>query len=85
MSALKMVLHGEKTSKTTIQKILSKSQKFARKASVVKFRYSQNTDHSNHTYDSEAYDLMKPCFQTSHTDSVRTTTVELFCGNGQRI
>ena len=41
MSTLKMVLHGEKTLKTTIQKNLSKSQKFARKVSVVEFRYSQ--------------------------------------------
>ena len=36
-----MVLHGEKTLKTTIQKKLSKSQKFARKVSVAEFRYSQ--------------------------------------------
>ena len=43
MSTLKLVLHGEKTLKTTIQKNLSKSQKFARKASVAvfRFRYSQ--------------------------------------------
>ena len=41
MSTLKMVLHGEKTFKTTIQKNLLKSQKLARKVSVVKFRYSQ--------------------------------------------
>ena len=36
-----MVLHGEKTLKTTIQKNLWKPQKFARKAFVVEFRYSQ--------------------------------------------
>ena len=41
MSTLKMVLHIEKTLKTTIQKKLQKSQKFARKISVVDFRYSQ--------------------------------------------
>ena len=41
MSTLKIVLHGEKTLKTTIQKNLSKSQKFAREVSVVEFRYSQ--------------------------------------------
>ena len=41
MSTLKMVLHVEKTLKTTIQKKLQKSQKFARKTSVAKFRYSQ--------------------------------------------
>ena len=36
-----MVLHVEKTLKTTIQKKLQKSQKFARKISVTEFRYSQ--------------------------------------------
>ena len=36
-----MVLHGEKTFKTTIQKNLSKSQKFARKVTVAEFRYTQ--------------------------------------------
>ena len=36
-----MVLHGEKTLKTTIQKNLSKSQKFARQVTVAKFRYTQ--------------------------------------------
>ena len=41
MSTLKMVLHVEKTWKTTIQKELRKSQKFARKISVAEFRYSQ--------------------------------------------
>ena len=41
MSALKMVLHVEKTLKTTIQKKLRKSQKFGRKISVAEFRYSQ--------------------------------------------
>ena len=41
MSALKMVLHVDKTLKTTIQKKLRKSQKFARKIFVVEFRYSQ--------------------------------------------
>ena len=41
MSTLKMVLHVEKTLKTTIQKKLRKSQKFARKISVAEFRYGQ--------------------------------------------
>ena len=41
MSTLKMLLHVEKTLKTTIQKKLQKSQKFAKKISVVDFRYSQ--------------------------------------------
>ena len=41
MSTLKMVLHNEKTSKTTIQKNLPKSKKFARKVSVAEIRYSQ--------------------------------------------
>ena len=41
MSTLKMVLHVEKTWKTTIQKELRKSQKFARKIPVAEFRYSQ--------------------------------------------
>ena len=41
MSTLKMVFHVEKTLKTTIQKKLRKSQKFARKISVAEFRYSQ--------------------------------------------
>ena len=36
-----MVLHVEKTLKTTIQKKLPKSQRFARKTSVAEFRYSQ--------------------------------------------
>ena len=36
-----MVLHVEKTLKTTIQKNLPKSQKFARKMSVAEFVYSQ--------------------------------------------
>ena len=36
-----MILHVEKTLKTTIQKKLQKSQKFARKISVAEFRYSQ--------------------------------------------
>ena len=36
-----MVLHVEKTLKTTIEKRLPKCQKFARKISVVEFRYSQ--------------------------------------------
>ena len=35
----KMVLHGEKTLKTTILKNLSKSQKFARKVTAAEFRY----------------------------------------------
>ena len=41
MSTLKMVLHVEKTLKTTIQRKLRKSQKFAKKISVAEFRYSQ--------------------------------------------
>ena len=41
MPTLKMVLHVEKTLKTTIQKKLQKSQKFARKISVAEFRSSQ--------------------------------------------
>ena len=38
---LKMVLHVEKTLKTTNQKKLRKSQKFVRKISAAEFRYSQ--------------------------------------------
>ena len=38
---------------------------------------------SNFIYDSEAYDLMKLYFQTSHSESVQTIVVELFCGNSQ--
>ena len=41
MSTLKMVLHVEKILKTTIQKKLQKSQKFARKISMVKFCCSE--------------------------------------------
>ena len=41
MSSLTMVLHVEKTLKTTIHKKLRKSQKFARKISVAEFRHSQ--------------------------------------------
>ena len=40
MLTLKMVLHVEKTLKTT-RKNLPKSQKFTRKISVTEFRYSQ--------------------------------------------
>ena len=36
-----MVLHVEKTLKTTIQKNLPKSQKFVKKISVAKFLYRQ--------------------------------------------
>ena len=36
-----MALHVEKTLKTTIQKKLQKSQKFARKISVAEFCYNQ--------------------------------------------
>ena len=65
MSALKMGLHGKKTLKTTIQKKLSQSQKFARKVTVVEFRYSQIiifffAVHSNFTYD---------YLETSHSES----------------
>ena len=41
MPTLKMVLHIEKTLKTTIQKKLRKSQRFSRKISVAEFRNSQ--------------------------------------------
>ena len=67
MSALKMVLHVEKTLKTTIQKSLSKSQKFERKKSVAKFCYSQTicfAVHCNFKCDSEVYDLTKLYFET---------------------
>ena len=38
-----MILYVENTLKTTIQKKLQKSQKFARKISLAKFCYSQTT------------------------------------------
>ena len=41
MSALKMVVRGDKTLKTTIQKNVSKYQKFAGKVSVAEFCYTQ--------------------------------------------
>ena len=41
MSALKMVLHVEKTLKTTIKENLTKSQKFAKQISAAEFRYNQ--------------------------------------------
>ena len=41
MSTLKMLLHVEKTLKTTVEKKLRKSQKFARKIYVAEFCYSQ--------------------------------------------
>ena len=41
MSTLKMVLHVEKTLKTTIQKKLPKSQKFVRRIIVAEFSYCQ--------------------------------------------
>ena len=34
--------------------------------------------HSKFSYDSESYDLMKLYFETSHSESSRTTAVELF-------
>ena len=60
-----MVLYGQKTLKSIIQKNLSKSQKFARKVTLAEFRYSQTnffTVRSNFTYDSEAYDLIETLF-----------------------
>ena len=36
-------------------------------------------------YESEAYDLMKLYFETSHTEPGRTIAVELFCRNSQRV
>ena len=36
-------------------------------------------------YESEAYDLMKLYFETSHTEPGRTTAVELCCRNSQRV
>ena len=41
MSTLKMVIHVEKTLKTTIKKNLTRSQKFARKIPVDEFRCSE--------------------------------------------
>ena len=71
--------------KTTMQKNLSKFQKFSRKVSVAEFPYNHSSNHffavhSNFTYDSEAYDLMKLYLGTSHSESGRTTVVEPFCG-----
>ena len=57
-----MVLHAEKTLKTSIQKNVPKSQKFGREIFVAEFRYSQTiffAVRSNFTYDSEAYYFMK--------------------------
>ena len=89
MSTLKMVLHDEKTLKTTILKNLSKLQKFGRKVSAVEFRFSQTffffAVQLNFTYDSEAHDLMKLYFETAHSETSRTTAVESFCGNDQRV
>ena len=39
----------------------------------------------NFTYDSEAYDLIKLYFETAHSETSRTTAVESFCGNDQRV
>ena len=88
MSTLKVVLHGQKTLKTTILKNLSKPQKFARKISAAEFRFSQTLFFAvqlNVTYDSEAYNLMKLYLETSHSESGRTTVMEPFCGNDQRV
>ena len=41
--------------------------------------------HSNLTYDSETYDLMKLYFETTHSESSRTPAVELFSENSQRV
>ena len=49
MSTLKMVLHDDKTLKTTIQENLSKSKKFARKVSAAEFRYSQTNFFAVHS------------------------------------
>ena len=67
MSTLKMVLHREKTLRTTIQKNLPKSQKVATKNICGRVSSYSNhffAAHSNFTYDSEAYDLMKLYFET---------------------
>ena len=67
------------------QKNLSKSQKFAGKESVLEFRYNYSTNHffavhSNFTYDSETYDLLKLYLETSHSESNQTTAVGPLCG-----
>ena len=83
-----MVLHGEETLKTTKQKNLTKSQKFAKRISATEFRYIQFNYFavdSNLKYDCEAYDLRKLYFETSHAKSGRTPAVELLCGNSQRV
>ena len=77
MSTFKVVLHGEKTLKTTNQKNLSKSQKFAIFVIVKPLFFSVR---SNFTYDSEVYDLMKLYLETLHSVFGRTTVVELFRG-----
>ena len=69
MSTLKMVSHGEKALKTTIQKNLPKSQKVAGEVSEAEFCYSQTIFYS----------------KTSHSEFGRPIAVELFCGNSPRV
>ena len=62
MSTLEMILPVEITLEITILKNLLKSWKFARKISALELCYRQtifSVVHSNFTYDSETYDLMK--------------------------
>ena len=69
MSNLKMVLHSENTSKSTIQKNLQRNlqRKFLWWSFVIVKPFI--AVHSNFTYDSEAHDLIKLYFDTSHSES----------------
>ena len=81
-----MVWHDEKTLKTTIQENLIKISRICKynNSGGVSLQWNNLfffSVHSNFSSDSEAYDLMKPYSETSHSESNRTAVVDLFCGN----
>ena len=65
MPTLNIFLSVVITLEAAIQNNLSKYRRFSREVSVVEFRYSETIAfgiHSNFTYDSETYDIVKLLF-----------------------
>ena len=81
-----MVLHGEKTLKTTIQKTYQNLGNLEGICDGVSL-WSNHffAVHSNLTFDSETYDLMKLYFETLQSESSRIPALELFSENSQRV
>ena len=75
MSSLETVLHVGETFKATTRKTYQSNCGGVSLKSSYFFAV-----HSNFTYDSEAYDLMKLYLETSHSECGRTNAVELLCG-----